>query len=202
MKSSKWSLASARSEKVSRTSSRGTGFETISRTKAGTQRSVTALIAPSAPTPTRAARSRSPSDSSRSRTRPSPVTSSTPTTWVERLPSLSPVPWVPVEIAPATVWRSMSPRFSIARPRRWSSWLSSARMVPAPTRTSPLAGSASITPLRAPMSIIVPSVSAASVNEWPEPATLTFLPASAAEATAAASSSRSRGATRSAGRQA
>ena len=52
------------------------------------------------------------------------------------------------------------------------------------------------------MSSIVPSVIAASVKECPDPATLTFLPPSAATLTAAASSSRSRGATRSAGRQA
>ena len=130
------------------------------------------------------------------------MTSSIATTWVERLPNFAPVPWVPVEIAPATVWRSMSPRFSIARPRRSSSSLTSARIAPAPTLTSPEEGSASMTPPRAPMSIIVPSVIAASVKEWPEPATLTFLPASAAAATAAASSSRLRGASLSTGRHA
>ena len=52
------------------------------------------------------------------------------------------------------------------------------------------------------MSISVPSVIAASVKEWPEPATLTFRPASVAAAIAAASSSRLRGANLSTGRHA
>ena len=181
MKSSKWSWASARSWKESSTSSRGWGESTRSSVKAGTQRRVTAEIAPRAPTPTRAARSRSPSASS-SRTLPSARTSSIAATWEEMLRSLAPVPWVPVEIEPAIVWRSMSPRFSIASPSSCSRSLSSARIVPPPTLTSPDAGSASITPLSAPTSIIVPSVIAASVKEWPEPATLIGRPSAAADA--------------------
>ena len=117
MKSSKWSCSSARSSKLSRTSSRGSGRSTRSRVKAGTQRRVTAEIAPRAPTPTRAARSRSASAPAvSSRTLPSARTSSIASTWEEMLRSFAPVPWVPVEIAPAIVWRSMSPRFSIASP--------------------------------------------------------------------------------------
>ena len=77
MKSSKWSLASARSWKESSTSSRGSGVSTRCRVKAGTQRRVTAEIAPSAPIPTRAARSSSGSPAAlSSRTRPSARTSS------------------------------------------------------------------------------------------------------------------------------
>ena len=98
------------------------------------------------------------------------------------LRSFAPVPWVPVEIAPAIVWRSMSPRFSIASPSPCSSSLSSASTVPAPTLTRPEAGSASITPLSGRTSTIVPSVIAASVKEWPEPATLTLRPAATAAA--------------------
>ena len=64
------------------------------------------------------------------------------------LRSLAPVPWVPVEIAPAIVWRSMSPRFSIASPSPCSSSLSSARTVPAADLDQAATpGSASITPL-------------------------------------------------------
>ena len=48
---------------------------------------------------------------------------------------------------------------------------------------------------------ITPSVSAVSVNEWPEPATRIFRPAAAAAATASASSSRLRGRVNFAGRQ-
>jgi hypothetical protein len=117
------------------------------------------------------------------------------------LRSLAPVPWVPVAIAPAIVWRSISPRFSIARPSRASSSLRSASTVPAPTSTRPEAGSASSTPLSDSTRTIVPSVIAASVKECPEPATLTLRPAAAAAATASTSSSRSAGRTISAGRQ-
>ena len=87
MKSSKWSLAAASSSKRSSTSSRGCGVSTRSRTKAGKQRRVTALIAPSAPTPIRAARSSSGSPAAvSSRTLPSASTSSIPSTRAEMLP--------------------------------------------------------------------------------------------------------------------
>ena len=172
------------------------------RVNAGTQRRVTAEIAPRAPTPTRAARSSSGSPSAvSSRTLPSPRTSSTASTWAEMFRRPAPVPWVAVEIAPAIVWRSMSPRFSIASPSRASAWLRSARTVPAPTLTRPEAGSASITPASASIRSIVPSVIAASVKECPEPATLTLRPAAAAAATAPASPAASRGLTISAGAQ-
>ena len=202
MKSSKWSLASASSWKRSRTSSRGRGVSTRSSVKAGTQRRVTALIAPSAPIPTRAARSSSGWVAAAScRTLPSASTSSRPSTWAEMLRSRAPVPWVPVEIAPAIVWRSMSPRFSIASPSRVSSSLRSASTVPAPTRTRPEPGSASSTPFSASIPSIVPSVIAVSVNECPEPATLIRRPAAAAAEIASASSSRLDGRTVSSGRQ-
>ncbi len=152
---------------------------------------------------TRAARSSSGSPAAvSSRTEPSARTSSSASTWEEMLRSFAPVPWVPVEIAPATVWRSMSPRFSIASPSRCSSSLRSASTVPAPTLTRPEERSASITPLSAPTSTIVPSVIAVSVNEWPLPATLTLRPAAAAAPTASASSSRRRGRSCSNGAQA
>src|SRR3954452_7747346 len=54
-------------------------------------------------------------------------------------------------------------------------------------------------PASASRRIRVPSQSAVSVNEWPEPATLTVRPAEAAAAIAALSSSRFAGATISAG---
>ena len=202
MKSSKWSCASARSWKESRTSSRGWAESTRSREKAGTQRRVTAEIAPSAPIPTRAARSSSGSVAAlRWRTLPSARTSSIPSTWDEMLRRRAPVPWVPVEIAPEIVWLSMSPRFSIARPSRASSSFSSRSTVPPPTRTRPESRSASRTPLSPPASIIVPAVSAVSVKEWPEPATRTLSPLPAAATIVSASSSRSRGLAIRAGRQ-
>ena len=48
-----------------------------------------------------------------------------------------PVPWVPVEIEPASVWRSMSPRFSNASPSSSRRRLRSPRTIPASTLTSP-----------------------------------------------------------------
>jgi hypothetical protein len=127
---------------------------------------VTAAIVPSAPIPTRAARSSSGLVAAlRWRTLPSARTSSSPSTRAEMLRRRAPVPWVPVEIAPEIVCRSMSPRFSIARPSPASSSFSSASTVPPATLTKPEPGSASITPLSAPRSIIVPSVIAASVKE-------------------------------------
>ena len=44
-----------------------------------------------------------------------------------------PVPWVPVEVAPAIVWRSMSPRFDSASPRLASSSFSRQSGMPAST---------------------------------------------------------------------
>jgi hypothetical protein len=58
-----------------------------------------------APTPTRAAENTSGSSSGEhSSTEPSPVTSRSPRTWVARVPSFLPVPWVEVLMAPATDW--------------------------------------------------------------------------------------------------
>ena len=81
-----------------------------------------------------------------------------------------PVPWVPVAIEPASVWRSMSPRFSNATPEvvepavelaehdpRLDLDQARARRSTASTRSS------------RSQRTITPSVSAMSVNEWPEP---------------------------------
>ena len=107
------------------------------------------------------------------------------------LGSVRPVPWVAVEIAPASVCLSMSPRFSCARPRRARASLRSRRTIPACTFTS--SPSASSTRSSAPRCTITPSVSAHSLNEWPLPATFTVRPAAAAPATTSTSSSRLRG---------
>ena len=73
---------------------------------------------PRLPTPTRAARQSSGSESrEHSTSEPSAVTSSIASTWLEMFRRRSPVPCVAVEIAPAIVCTSMSPRFSSASPR-------------------------------------------------------------------------------------
>ena len=53
-------------------------------------------------------------------------------------------------------------------------------MIPASTLTRPPTRSTSSTRLSDSIRSIVPSVSAAGVNEWPEPATLTVRPSSEA----------------------
>ena len=66
-------------------------------------------------------------------------------------------------------------------------------MIPASTRTSPVAGSASSTRSIRSSESSVPSVSTAPVNECPAPATRTVRPAAAARSTAAATSAREPG---------
>src|SRR6185437_4109614 len=202
-KNSKWSLASARSSKPASTSDSAAGSSTPLSVNAGTQRSVTSAIAPSAPRPTRAARNTSGSCcSEQASVEPSARTRVSSTTCEEMLRSREPVPCVAVEIAPAMLWTSMSPRFSIARPWRSSCALSSAIVMPVCTLTSPDAGSASSTRVMFCMPIIAPSVSAMSLKECPEPATRTRKPRSAASPTASASSCTPAGAGRRAGEQA
>ena len=88
VQNSKWSCASARSCRLSSTGSSGSGLSVWRRRNAGTQRSVTAAITPSAPSETRAASSSSPPSIVRSL--PSASTSSTHSTWPERFGSLVP----------------------------------------------------------------------------------------------------------------
>ena len=189
-KNSKWSFESASSSRCARTSASGRGSSTRWSVNAGTARSVTAVITPRAPIETRAARSMSPSAPVSSRTCPSAVTSSIASTWAEMLRSPAPVPCVPVEIAPATVWTSMSPRFSSARPMPQRCSFRACNEIPASTRTRPVSRSASSTRSRRSIATITPSVSAASVNECPVPGTRTVCPASRARPITSISSSR------------
>ena len=153
-------------------------------------------MTPSAPTDTRAARSSSPPLIVRSL--PSASTSSIASTWPEMIGWRVPVPCVPVEIAPASDWASMSPRFDIARPRACSSRESACSRIPRSTRTSPLAASASSTRASASSEMSVPSVTAPALNEWPAPTTRT---GPGPSTMACASSARVRGIAKRAGRQ-
>ena len=74
-------------------------------------------------------------------------------------------------------------------------------LMPACTRTSPAVGSAqSSAPIRA-SETSVPPVSAAPVNEWPEPATRTQRPAASARSTAFTTSAAVAGRSTTAGSQ-
>lgn len=144
------------------------------------------VTAPSAPTLTLAARQASGSRSAESSTIcPSPVTSSMECSAADRLRSRAPVPCVPVAVAPAIDCAPMSPRFSNARPWSHIAPASSPSVIPASTRTWPLARSTST--MRRMFSSVrsVPSVRTASVKECPAPATRTWRPASAARSIAA-----------------
>ena len=72
---------------------------------------------------------------------PSPAISRMPTTSRAMPPRSRAVPWVAVEMAPEIDWRSMSPRFGIARPRRSSSSFRRWSLMPAWTVTWPLTAS-------------------------------------------------------------
>ncbi len=188
VQNSKWSWASTRSSRPSSTSSSGSVRSTPRRRKAGTQRSVTAVTIPSEPSPTRAARSRSPSSRVSVRRSPLPSTSSSASTWALRFCSRAPVPCVPVAIAPASVWASMSPRLGSASPRSSRPRLSAASVIPPSALTSPEAGSASRMRSSRSSRTSVPSVGTHGENEWPDPAARTVRPASAARRTAPATS--------------
>ena len=102
----------------SSTASSGSGVSTACSTNAARSCRVTSTSTPRAPSPRRTAGSSSGRSVSLT-VRSSPVAgrrASRATICVARPPKPSPVPCVPVEVAPAIVCRSMSPMFGIARP--------------------------------------------------------------------------------------
>lgn len=111
----------------------------------------------------------------------------------------SPVPWVPVEIAPASDCGSTSPWLASARPCGASSAGMSRSRVPARKRTRRVAASTATIPLSASREIMVPVSSATGVKECPAPMTRIRSPLPFAAATTAASSDSSAGAWNAAG---
>ena len=93
------------------------------------------------------------------------VTIRRPTAWLEMLCTGQPVPWVPVAIAPAIAWRSMSPMVVIARPAARSGSPSSKMREPARTVASPAAASTATTPARFSSDTRVPPGGVAERNE-------------------------------------
>jgi hypothetical protein len=141
---------------------------------------------PSAPMPSCSAGNDS-SDLSRRTTPPVPVTTVTASTQEASVEWATPVPCVPVEIAPATVCASMSPRFGTARPCAASQVFSAYIGIPACTVTS--LPCTAIGAARRCRCIRMSSAAAIAVNECPLPTTLTRRPASDASLTTAATSS-------------
>jgi hypothetical protein len=121
-------------------------------------------------------------------TSPVPSTRVTDSTKVDRQPSLAPVPWVPVAIAPEIVCVSMSPRLGRASPCWASVAFSVARDMPAWTVTRLLTGSTSMSSASPSSRSRRPSVPAAAVNECPAPTGLTVRPSTLACLTSAATS--------------
>ena len=196
-KNSKWRVAWMRSSSRAMHSSGASNQVCSCSRNAGTNFSRTCDTTPSAPSETRAARIASPSRSrSNSRTMPPAVTIRRPTAWLEMLCTVRPVPWVPVAIAPAIAWRSMSPMVVIAQPAARSGSPSSKMREPAHTVASPAAASTATTPARFSSDTRVPpEASQSGTKEWPLPATRTVSPRRELSATAAASSSSLRGRT-------
>src|SRR4051794_9688310 len=151
------------------TRSRETSVKTCWRTsKAGSIRSHSRVITPRQPRastiPEKSASSTVDLTSS-----PSAPTSSTPTTAVDRLPSLLPDPWVPVEHAPPTEMCGSEPRLCSAHPSRCSAVATSAYVAPAGTTATRSSGSTSIGGFSPLVLINVPVVSATVEKEWAVP---------------------------------
>jgi hypothetical protein len=108
-------------------------------------------------------------------------------------PSRAPVPWVPVEIAPAMVCASMSPRLVMASPSVSSSALSRRIVVPERTVTCPVSRSTRSTPVQWRRSSASESATAIAVKECPLPQGRTVRPAAATAWTVAAISATLRG---------
>lgn len=158
-------------------------------------------MTPSAPSPIRAtAKISGFSVSEQVSTVPSAVTISRARICADMDAESRPVPWVPVEVAPATVCSMMSPMLVSESPSRASAVLSRFSGVPASTVTVIAARSMSRMPVSRSGRISSPSVAAVAVNEWPVPTGFTFRPSSDALRSASASSSTEAGDTALAGR--
>ena len=146
---STWSAAAVMSSKPPSASSHDIGCSCASSTKIGSTRKVMVVRIPSAPSPTRATSRTSAFSSGVARSRsPVPVTSSSPTTCAASPAAVPPVPWVPVEIAPASVCSAMSPMLCRLRPSASSSALSTFSGVPARAVTVSASWSTATMPVR------------------------------------------------------
>ncbi len=176
-KNSKCSLSAVSSSSLPMTSSHCIGSSRASSKNAGTTANVTAVSTPSAPRPTLAAANMSGfCCAEHDAIVPSASTISRPATCAAMPPVSRPVPCVPVWMAPATVWTWMSPMFASASPCRSSSSFSTRSGQPASAVTRPAEASTDRMPAIPPGRSMMPSVTAAGVNEWPVPVIRTVRP--------------------------
>ena len=87
------------------------------------------------------------------------------TTWLEKLPSVGPVPWVPVPIAPPSAWTSTSPWFASPSPWARSGSPRSQIFVPARIVARPSAGSQDSIPVQSASESSTPSVATTGLKE-------------------------------------
>ena len=140
----------------------------------GTTRSLSFAMIPSVPSDTCAALNTSGSLSGEhSKISPDAVIRVIPSTCVERLPKRTPVPWVPVLIAPEMLCSSMSPRFSWASPCSKSAFPRFLSQVPPHTVAVPREVSRASMPCISSSDISTSSACTSGVKEWPAPTTRT-----------------------------
>ena len=183
---STWWCSSTRWSNPSSASSQPIGRSCASSTKSGSTRNVNVVSTPSAPRPTRATWRTSGSRVSVAVTiSPVPVTSVRPQTCADKDAATPPVPWVPVEMAPASVCSAMSPMLCRLSPSA-SSWrLSSLSWVPASAVTVIASRSTARIPPRRVGRSMVCSGAEIAVKLWPVPTILSVVPSDRARSTAA-----------------
>ena len=163
---STWCAAATISSYDASAASHVIGCSCASTTKSGSTWKVRVVRMPSAPSPTRAtSRTSGFSSADACSTSPVPVTSSMPASWADRPAAVPPVPWVPVEVAPARVCSAMSPMLCSDRPSRSSARLRSFSGVPARAVTVIASRSTSTTPRIPSGRSSVCSGAAIAVNE-------------------------------------
>ena len=188
-KNSKWSAPAIRLPRVSTSWPRGSLSSAACSRNVGSHTRVTLARTPMAPRPTRAAwNSSGRCSAEHSTSSPSAVTRLRATTCWEREPKARPVPWVPVETAPATVCQSLSGRLVTASPWASSSWFRSRIVVPARTVTRWFSRSTAGSPDSPERSTMTSGARGSAEKLHPEPTARTPSPRRTAAATPSASS--------------
>ncbi len=187
---SAWWLPATISSKEPRATSHDIGCSSASSRKSGSTAKVTRVRIPRAPRPTRAiSRTSALCSGEASRTSPVPVTSCSPAIWADRPAATPPVPWVPVDVAPASVCSAMSPMLCSERPSRSSSALSTLSWVPAHAVTVIASRSTATRPAIPCGRSIASSGAEIAVKLWPLPTIFTVPPTRRAPVTASTTSS-------------
>ena len=158
-------------------SSQSIGNSCASSVNSGSTAKVRVVRMPSAPRPSRATANTSGfSVAAAVSTSPLPVTSSRPASWALSEATRPPVPWVPVEVAPATVCSAMSPMLCSDSPSASRAGVEhvqrGAGAAPSPSGCS---RSTATSPASCAGLSMIPSGAAMPVNEWPVPGILTVV---------------------------